>query len=275
MKKHTFIIFALFIILSQIPAESPFVVIMYDSLSEKNIGSFPPNRKIWADTINKLKEYNAKAIVLKFFFDLPKQEDELLSKSINNIPTFLQACFNENEPSNNQLDSRFVAKIDSNYKNVISGNKGWLPVPVLSQNAYDIGFVDLKNVNDIPIIEKYNNHYVKSLYFSVLQYMLPELKLTNNTLINKNKRIVLNKYLEMHINYPKIDSLKYVSLYDVLNNKVDKSIFYNKIVIIGYDGINSQTITLTTGQVKMHRAFVYGLYDMYNQLNEGNELTRT
>ena len=56
MKKHTFIIFALFIILSQIPAESPFVVIMYDSLSEKNIGSFPPNRKIWADTINPRRD---------------------------------------------------------------------------------------------------------------------------------------------------------------------------------------------------------------------------
>jgi len=254
--------------ISYISAESPFVVIMYDSLTEKNIGAFPPNRRIWVDTINRLKEYNAKAIVLKFFFDLPKPEDELLSKSISSIPTFLQACINENEPSNNRLNSRFAVITDINYQNVISGNKGWVPVPVLSQNAYDIGFVDLRNANEIPILEKYNNHYVKSLYFSVLQYMLPELKLGNNALINKNKRIVLNKYLEMHVNYPKSDSIKYVSLYDVLNNKTEKYLFNNKIVIIGYDGINSQKTTLSTGQVNVHRAFVYGLYDMYKQLNE-------
>ena len=269
MKKIVFIMLSLLISISHISAESPFVVIMYDSLTEKNIGDFPPNRKVWADTISKLMEYNANAIVLKFFFDLPKPEDDLLSKSIRCIPTFLQACINENEPSDNQLNSRFAIQSDNSYKNVISGKKGWVPVPVLSQNAYDIGFVDLRNVNEIPIIENFNNYYVKSLYFSVLQYMLPELKLVNNALINKNKRIVLNKYLEMHVNYPKSDSIKYVSLYDVLNNKIERNVFTNKIVIIGYDGINSQTITLSTGQVNVHRAFVYGLYDMYNQLNEG------
>lgn len=269
MKKVVLVIFSLFVIISQISAETPFVVIMYDSLTEKNIGDFPPNRKIWADTINRLKECNAKAIVLKFFFDLPKAEDELLGKSISNIPTFLQACINENEPSNNQLDSRFITKPDYNYKNIISGNKGWLPVTVLSQNAYDIGFVDLRNVNEIPILEKYDNHYVKSLYFSVLQYVFPDLRLVNNSLIYKNKRIVLNKYLEMHVSYPKNDNLNYISLYEVLNKKIEKSTFNNKIVIIGYDGINSPSLTISTGTVNTHRVFIYGLYDMYNQLKEG------
>ncbi len=269
MKKTVFVLLALLISISHISADSPFVVVMYDSITEKNIGSFPPNRKIWADTVNRLNEYSAKAIVLKFFFDLPKPEDELFSKSIRSIPTFLQACINENEPSNNRLEQRFITKTDINYKNIISGNKGWLPVPVLSQNAYDIGFVDLRNVNEIPIIEYFSNYYVKSLYFSILQYMLPDLKLVNNVLINKDKRIVLNKYLEMHVNYPKNDSIKYVSLDDVLNNRIERSVFINKIVIIGYDGINSPTIKLPTGQVNVHRAFVYGLYDMYNQLSEG------
>ena len=196
MRKIVFLLVAIVISISTLSAESPFVVIMYDSLTEQNIGAFPPSRKIWADTIDKLQEYNAKAIVLKFFFDLPKPEDVFLSKSIRNIPTFLQACINENEPSNNQFNSRFIFKTNYKYKNLISGSNGWLPVPVLSQNAYDIGFVDLTNVNEIPIIENYNNHYVKSLYFSVLQYMLPELKLDNNVLIYKNKKIVLINILK-------------------------------------------------------------------------------
>jgi len=269
MKKVFLVAFVSLIAISQISADNPFVVIMFDSLTEKSIGAFPPNRKVWADTINKLNEYKARAIVLKFFFDLPKADDELLGKSLSNIPTFIQACINENEPSNNKLESRFILNPDINYKNTISGNKGWLPVSMISHNAYDIGFVDLRNVNEIPILEKYDNHYVKSLYFSILQYIFPDLKLVNNTLVNNNKRIALNKYVEMHVAYPKNDNLNYISLYDFLTNKTEKDLFKNKIVIIGYDGINSPTLSLATGKVNTHRAFIYGLYDMYNQLEEG------
>lgn len=269
MKKLVFILITIFNVIAYVHAESPFIVIMYDSLTEKEIGAFPPNRKIWSETVNILKEYDAKAIVLKFFFDIPKPEDELLSKSISAIPTFLQACINDNEPSINQLDSRFAIKPDKVYRNIISGKQGWIPSFVISKNAYDIGFVDIRDANEIPIIEKYNGKYVKSLYFSVLQYSLPGLQLVNNELVYKNKKIKLNKYLEMHVNYPGIDSIKYIPLCDVLNNKINKNEFYNKIVIIGYDGSNSPTITLTSGQVNTHRVFIYGLYDMYSQLNEG------
>ena len=72
----------------------------------------------------------------------------------------------------------------------------------------------------------------------------------------------------MHVNYSKNDSIKYVSLYNLLNSKIERDVFNNKIVIIGYDGINSPTINLATGQVNVHRTFVYGLFDMYNQLTE-------
>ena len=247
-------------------AESPFVVIMYDKKTENALGSFPPKRTIWASTVEKVKALNAKAVVLKFFYDLPRDEDYLLGNSIKNIPTFLQACINESEPSNNKLDQRFIISANQNYKNVLSGNNGWLPVSVLAKNAYDIGFVDIRDINNIPIIEKYDGKYVKSLYYCILKYVLPDLYMENNFLVNKNKKVKLNIFAEMKVNYPKEDNLAYISLCDVLNSTIEEKIIKNKIVIIGYDGSNSETLTISAGEVNKHRVFVYGLFDMYIKL---------
>lgn len=265
--KKAFVLFALFVCVTyHMIAESPFVVIMYDVKTENVMGDFPPKRTVWANTIDKVKSLNAKAVVLKFFYDLPKEEDKYLQKSISTIPTFLQACINKVEPSNNVLNSKYEIKVDKDYTQIISGDMGWLPTKEIAQNAYDIGFVDLNDINEIPIIEKYSGKYVKSLYFCILQYVLPNLKLQNNVLINNNKIVKLNKNTEMYVKYPKKDVIEYVSLCDVLNDKVDKKIFENKIVIIGYDGIKSEKLSISTGETNKHRVFIYGLYDMYNQL---------
>jgi CHASE2 domain-containing sensor protein len=266
--KKCLIVFLLILIVSNIFADNPFVVIMYDSKTEKSIGPFPPKRTVWASTIEKVINLNAKAVVMKFFYDLPKDEDKILSSSLKKVPTFLQACINEVEPSDNKLDVKFTIKLDQNYKNLITGKKGWMPVSELANNAYDIGFVDIRDINNIPIIEKYDNKYVKSLYFSILQFIFPNLRLENNSLVNNNKKILLNQYSEMHINYPKEDNLDYISLCDVLNNKIDKAKIENKIVIIGFDGNDLDSFDISTGKVRKHRVFIYGLYDMYNQINQ-------
>jgi hypothetical protein len=266
MKRFAIVILLCVSVILHLSAESPFVVIMYDSKTEKTIGDFPPKRTVWAQTINKVRSLNAKAVVLKFFYDLPKSEDIDLGKSISTIPTFLQACINENDPSNNVLDQKYEMKVDRDYANVISGKNGWIPVSDLAQKAYDVGFVDISNITEIPIIEKYNNRYVRSLYFSVLQYVLPDLKFEKNTLVNNKKQIKLSRYSEMHVNYPGEDKLEYISLCDVLNNKVNSNDIENKVVIIGYDGKSSETFDISTGKVNKHRVFIYGLYDMYNQL---------
>lgn len=256
----------LILISTSVFADNPFVIVMYDSETEKSLGSFPPNRTTWASTIDKLYEFNAKAIVLKFFFDLHRPEDKILSVALSKIPTFLQACINENEPSNNKLDKKFVIQVDQSYNNIIKGKNGWLPINEIAINAFDLGFVDIRDYNSIPIIEKYNNQYVSSLYFSILKYVYKDLSLTKNTLTNHNKIIELNKYSEMYVNYPEKDELNYISLIDLINNKINKYQINNKIVIIGYDGDKSEYANISTGKVKKHRVFIYGLIDMYNQL---------
>ncbi len=266
VKKYTLIFLLVLSVMVDLYSEMPFTVVMYDDKTEKVIGDFPPNRIVWSNTIDKLKEYGAKAIVLKFFYDLPKDDDAYLSKSIKTIPTFLQACINNNEPTSNKLDNKFSIKLDKKYNSLISGSNGWIPMNYFADNAYDIGFVDVRDINEIPIIENYNGMYVKSLYFCILQYIFPSLRIENNVLITNNKKIKLNKYSEMSVTYPKEDKLDYISLTEVLNGKADKKLIENKIMIICWDGSKSESFNISTGLVKTHRVFIYGLYDMYNQL---------
>ena len=155
MKKYFYICISFFLTLVHVFSESPFEVIMYDVKTENALGVFPPNRTVWAKTIDKVKELGAQAVVLKFFFDLPKEEDRYLSQSMSNSPIFLQACLNNTEGSSADLNTKFYFTLDKKYDKVISGEKGWIPVKVLMDNAYDVGFVDIRDFNEIPLIENY------------------------------------------------------------------------------------------------------------------------
>jgi len=249
-------------------AESPFRVVMYDDKTEQELGAFPPRRSLWAKTVDTLRLAGARAVVLKFFFDLPSTDDGMLAQSIAHIPVFLQACFNEAEPSGNALDARFSFVASGEYPQVLSGNRGWLPVPVLAAGAHGVGFVDYRDIDYLPLIERYDGSHVRSLYFAVLQYVLPELNLQGTTLVNGNINIALNARLEMRVRYPQQDTLEYVSLADLLQGRVNLELFKDKVVIIGWDGKRSPTIDSPAGKLKTHRIFLYGLFDMYEQLRE-------
>ncbi len=266
MRKKLFIPIILFLLAARAFADTPFAVILYDAKTEKSLGAFPPTREVWARTIDTVREANAKAVVLKFFYDLPKDGDVVLADSMRRIPTFLQACINEKEATGNALDSRFAIKPDKDYRQALSGNGGWLPVAALARNAYALGFVDIRDFEAIPILEKYDGTYVRSLQLCVLQYVFSDLRLEDNCLVRANKKIKLNRYSEMRVAYPEKDELGYLSLCDVLNGSFDAKAIAGKIVIIGWDGNDSGTVSLPTGKVKTHRAFIYGLYDMYEQL---------
>ena len=261
-----FIPIILFLLAARAFADTPFVVILYDTKTEKSLGSFPPTRDVWARTIDKVREANAKAVVLKFFYDLPKDGDGALADSMRHIPTFIQACINEKEPTGNALEPRFTVKPDKEYRHTLSGDKGWLPIAAIARNAYALGFVDIRDFEAIPILEKYDGKYVRSLQYCVLQYIFPDLRLESNCLVRPNKKIELNRYSEMRVTYPKKDELEYLSLCDVLCDSFDKNAIAGKIVIVGWDGNDSPTVFLSTGRVKTHRAFIYGLNEMYERL---------
>lgn len=50
--------------------------------------------------------------------------------------------------------------------------RAWIPLPILSARAADVGFVDITHPEKVPIIESYQGHVVKSLYTIGLEFAL-------------------------------------------------------------------------------------------------------
>jgi hypothetical protein len=267
MKKVIFII-CTFISSCFLFCESPFAFVMYDAQSEMIIGKFPPERDVYANLVLKLKENEAKAIVFKYFFDLPKNtiKDQVFADSLKELPVFLQARIDNSEKKPNDLLNKYYSSDLLKSKNVITGNSGWIPISTISFNAYDLGFVDIRNPSYIPLFEKYKGHYVKSLWYSIIKYIFPDVKIENGSLINGNRKINSNDFGEVKIEYPLNDSLQYISFSNLINEHIDSKIFQNKIVIVGYDGNNIDSIQTPIGSIKSHRVFIYGLLSLYDQL---------
>ena len=148
-----------------------FQLIMVDEKTEKILGQFPYDREVYANAIDKMKMYQPKAIIIKYFIDLPKSEkgDKKFSESINGVKTFLQASIN-NEPNPNELSEKFLYKNIHGDAELIHGNRGWIPLKIFSDNAYDIGFVNIrpKNAEYVPLVVEYKGKIYKSLWLSIM-----------------------------------------------------------------------------------------------------------
>jgi hypothetical protein len=257
-----------FLSLPYLFAESPFVMVMYDSRTERSLGSFPPSRAQYASAVSILKGYGAKAIVVKYFLDLPKDApgDAAFADSMKGIPVFLQACIDNTEAHPNRLDSRFAVQLRDIPGRVPAGNSGWTPLEQFSTNAYDVGFVDMRRADLVPLFERYQQKIYRTLWLSVLQYALPGLHADGKYLANGRKKLAINEYGEVPVHYPREDKLDYISFGELIRKDTDKSRLEAKVVIIGYDGNNSGLLDTPIGKVRAHRAFYYCLQDLYAQL---------
>lgn len=252
--------------------ENPFICVFIDHKTEQVLGPFPYDRKIYAQAVQVLIEYKARAVVMKYFLDQPKNSkgDQLLAQTFYKIPSFLQArMIREDKP--NPLSGRFIyTNIAGKVTSIIEGQSGWIPLKIFSDNCYDLGFVDIKTAgnNDlIPVIEKYQGNIYRSLYLSVLEYIFgrSEIEAGKSLKIN-NKVLALEQNNEVRINYPEKDTLEYISFIDLINQKADHSRLENKIIILGYDGDKIDTIKIKTGNIRSHRVFYYILQDLYNRI---------
>jgi CHASE2 domain-containing sensor protein len=136
---------------------SPFLIVLIDSRTEKSMGPFPYDRSVLADAVKQATRLHARAVVLKFFLDLPESKagDLALADSMMHIPVILEACFNAEEKSPNPLPEKFYASGLPVEMHCSSGNSGWLPIPVLAAQATDIGFVDYVKAINVPELEQY------------------------------------------------------------------------------------------------------------------------
>ncbi len=253
---------------------APFAVLMIDEASEKELGVFPYDRTVYAKGIESLAKAKVRGVVLKFFIDRPKtaEGDAALTTALTKAKVILQARMDDDEIKPNTLPERFTLKgLGESNAMPLSGKSGWLPLPELSKNAYDLGFIDsMPSVELIPVIERYQGHDVKSLYTAALELATGErAKISPGKSLQLGaKKIGMDERCFAKVTLPPADTLRAHSFIDLIHGKIPAEKLADRIVILGYDGAKMETNKTSIGMVKGHRLFCYQLFSLYREVRQ-------
>ncbi|MDB6030947.1 MAG: hypothetical protein JWM16_1285 [Verrucomicrobiales bacterium] len=248
--------------------DSDFAVVMIDTNSEAKLGTFIFDRSLLAQGIEKAAELGARGVVLKFFMDREKSAsgDKQFADALRKVPVVLQARMDDTEAHPNPLPDRFFLK-ELQAKTKVSGSSGWIPLPAFAMGAADVGFVDFGSV-EVPMLETYQGRTVKSLVVCCLEVGTgSRASFEKDYVASFGKKLLRldNKY-GIKANRPMKDQLKYIPFHSLLAGEPEAAGVKGKVVIIGYDGAHIHSTTLPIGGVRAHRAFVYVLKSIYEQL---------
>jgi hypothetical protein len=224
-------------------------------------------RVVLARAIDKAVESGARGVVLKLFIDKPKtvDGDRALIDAAKRTKLIVQARIDDNEPAPNPLADRFALHIPIDEK-LLRGKSGWLPLPDLSAAAYDLGFVDYRVVDQMPLIECYNDKGVKSLFLSCIELALGERAeiVPGRSIRLHGKTVELNDRSEIRVEYPAKDDLQFISFSDFIAQQ-SRPELKDRIVIIAYDSERFEPVETPAGKIRPHRAFVYALMSIYRK----------
>ncbi len=233
-----------------------FAVVFIDTQTEDKYGSIPLPRKLIAKAIHQLAKAGANGVVLKFFVDRSKdaEGDQLLANAISELPVVLQARLDNNEMEPNELPSRFLFSDEINTQ--LSGQSGWIPLPLFSNFASDIGFADF-NGFPVSLFVNYQGSAVKSLLLSSIELAFDQkLRLQpDNTLILGDWVFPVDKFKRVNVNLKSGMDETYIPFHEVLDNK-NLGRVKGKTVILGYHGHKIQTIKTAIGTIPAHLLFI-------------------
>src|SRR6185437_11036532 len=100
-------------------------------------------------------------------------------KAMSKMKVVLEARIDNGEAEANPLPERFTIPISGAAGgNLISGTKGWIPLPALSARAHDIGFVDYRTLDRMPLVERYDGRCVKSLFTCCIEVAMGHAAIT-------------------------------------------------------------------------------------------------
>ncbi len=277
LRKQCLITLVLLLTISQLTfaqAPHPFVLVMIDSATEQKLGGFPLDRAVVAQAVEKLADANAKAVVLKFFYDQPAKNaasDVALAKAMTRTKVLLQARIDDNEPMPNKLPEKFSFNAPAG-EVAIGGLSGWIPLPMFSALAHHIGFADVVSFDKVPAYERYLDRNVKSLTVATLQAALDDAPLVlrpaqevtigdKHLPVDQTNQIVLSPSA-----LRQTEKTNIISFLDLVDGKVSAATFKGKVVVIAYDGAKMNPVKTSAGEIKPHRIFWLGLLDSWAQL---------
>ncbi len=238
---------------------SPFCLVEADSTLEHRYGRFPYDRSAYAAMIDALSKYQPRAIVVKFFFDLPRssQGDKALAKAMLNRKVILQASLDNREKDSSDLDPRFSVALHPDSGHKLAGTEGWIPLPLLQKNAWAVGFPmipDTARDNSIPLFVQYRGKDYKSLWLLALELGYPELRLIEGkSLSGSGWAVSLNEDNEMRVDYSGPHGFPSLSMEQILQGKVRADQIKDKVIILYYD--KSPLLDTKYGRISAHDVF--------------------
>lgn len=248
-----------------------FVAVFFDNDSAKALQvDAPVPRDLKAKVIGKVAEAGARGLVVKFFEDLPRNEtnDQIYAKALCLMPTTLQACLCLDGATNGLPERFFITKTNQfRLRSVIADKQGYIPLPAFSACARGVGFVDLERPDDIPLLEMYQGHFVKSLYVTALELESGNMAdYSSGSRVSFGKRSLSFNSAGEHPLPIRLKDFTYVPFHQVLNGTIPAEKFRGKIVILGYDGTRIHGIKTSRGEIKAHRLFVQSLMALAEEL---------
>ena len=243
------------------------VIVDIDEKSIGEIGQFPWRRDIFAKLINKLNILEASVISFDIFFS---EEDKQNPKKIleefnienNNILDSDESLYNEilsskvilpvlgdistfKKNNNSKPKANIITKGTNgfnylyNFKNKITSLEKFNEA---AQGIGNISYLDSQDgvLRSLPILLKIEDKVWPALSFETLRVLHENKTILVKSNENGISEIKTRKYkintdpnAIVFINYKNFDKKNYISATDILNDKIDKDLIENKIVLIG------------------------------------------
>jgi len=251
-------------------ADKSIVIVDIDEKSLKELGQWPWSRNKIAKIITNITNAGAGIIGLDILFAEPDNSspktilsklgikkkniedyDAILAETIKKTPTVVGYVFSL---KNDGIQPKFAPNLDAviieknkpKHSYIIKAYRAILNIPLIQKNANANGYFNTIPDNDgvvrsIPMLIKYKNNLYPSLSLEMIRNAMQTKFITlnyeNNSITSisiGNITIPTDIYGRMSINYSGPQKkYKYISAADVYYNKINKSLFKNKFVLIG------------------------------------------
>ncbi len=251
---------------------SDFAFVIIDDATEAKPGPFPYDRAMYAKAIDACVRLKAKAVVLKFFFDLPKSADgdTALAAAMKKIPVVLQARLEATEGTAQSIPPRFRFG-DKLLPAGERGDLGWIPLPALLDSAAAVGFVDFDRPV-IPLVEEYRGVAYKSLVLCCLEQATgAQARVEPGKVFIGKGWLPVDGQNVFHSDFGELEPLQPISLASLLAGEVKPEAITGHVVILGWDSKNTDTLNTKLGSMRIHRVFLQCLAICHRQLSASQQ----
>jgi CHASE2 domain-containing sensor protein len=249
----------------------PFALVMVDEASERQLG-YPVDRALMARAITRLADAGVRGVVLQFQYDEPGESsaDSALATAMGRTRVVLAAKLEDSEPRPNQLPTRFFVNT-STANAPVTGQSGWIPIPLLSNRAAAVGLADGVRGDLIPAFGRYQDKALPSLTVAALQVAVSgAVSITPGQRVTIGGRtLALDAQSLINVSpdaFRDVDDTEYIPFKELVSERALPNWLRGKVVVIGYHGTRIHRVSTPGGSIRAHFVYWLGLVDAWKQL---------